>query len=1071
MVIPCPYCGRKLKTSYGLEQHIKATPTCQKLRESFALIDMGQSPDRKKSRPSPREEKGVVDEEGVLVGKIRQHLEHTKQRARQDPATLDNEEDDSTCMLDTASVELQDGGDPPELLEVSDEDEDEHLFDPYASASSSESSSSGSESMQLRPNEPAVGPIDPKKARIMGKRFTKYVKHSYQNYNDFNEVEMDAVKIMHKLIKKKATLDTYDDVVEWHLRSSKLLLPHEPLGTSKLFIRREKLMKKLKIRYNMDKKYAVPHPIVLPHTSAKVTVWKKLARDNVMSLLTDPRWKDEDWLYFDEDPFARPPNNYPFVEDLNTGEAYLATYRKLITKPNQILVALPLYIDGAVTGQYDKLQVTALKMTLGILNRRARDREHAWRTLGYVPNYTKSESRGKKIFVESGHVAAYELYVDGLSDEDEGADGSAESDVDKAADYHAILAVLLQSVFALIAEGMIVDIYYKDKLYKDCELVFFVPFVKCDGDEGDKLTCSYRSRTKGVKQLCRYCQCPTEHTDDPNAEYAYKNEPMLKRLFETNNAQKLKALSQIGIKNAFHGLRFGLQNNRGIHGACPWELLHAILLGIFKYTRDCFFAQMGASSATATEINALAKVIGAQFARQSDRNKPRTKFGNGILKGKLMAKEFAGVLLVMAAVLRCHAGQQLLRSARKKNFKQPWQIKDWILLVETLLQWEAYLTLARMEKKHVRRLKKKHRFLMFLLKKVGNRVKGMGFKVMKFHAILHLAFDILMFGVPMNVDTGSNESHHKTTKVAAKLTQKDIKSFEKQTSNRCDDFHVLDLAMEEIDGRPLWEYYNGFAHQTKVQKQPVQTTGGMKMVVSENETTKEAEYKIITRMKNKDGVKVEMQLLQFVLTIQKELATITSVIPICAEHCRGGQIFRSHPNFLGKGPWRDWVMIRWTTGDLPAKLWGFLDLSAIPEGTEMALSVGKDSVEKGIYAIIESADYIEEDENPGPTDITSDLFRECLLETEMLNDAGDIVQRRYYLVDVESFIGPMVVIPNIGATPKCKYFEMTPKAEWAEQFARWIDMDHKDDAMEMAPTECEDSSEADEIESSNSDGS
>ena len=1072
MVVLCPYCGKKCKSDYGLEQHIKANPYCTKMREDFEQIDMGQSPDRKKSRPSPREEEGVVNEKGVLVGKIRQHLEEAKQRAvDQDPDTLDSEEDDSPCMVDAASAELQDDGDPPELLDVSDEEEDEHLFDPYASPSTTEASSSDNESVQLQPNQAAVGVIAPKQARIMGKQFTAFVRHSYQHIVDLNEVEMDAVKIMHKLIKKKATLDTYDDVVEWHLRSSKLLLAHEPLGTSKLFISREKLMKKLKIRYNMDKKYAVPHPIVLPHTSTKVTVWKKLARDNVMSLLTDPRWKDEDWLYFDEDPFARPPDNYPFVEDLNTGEAYLATYRKLITKPNQILVALPLYIDGAVTGQYDKLQVTALKMTLGILNRRARDREHAWRTLGYVPNYTKSESRGKKIFVESGHVAAYELYVDGLSDEDEGADGSAESDVDKAADYHAILAVLLQSVFDLIAEGMIVDIYYKDKLYKDCELVFFVPFVKCDGDEGDKLTCSYRSRTKGVKQLCRYCQCPTESTDDPNADYPMKNETMLQRLFETNNAQKLKDLSQICIKNAFHGLRFGLHNNRGIHGACPWELLHAILLGIFKYTRDCFFAQMGASSATATEINALAKVIGAQFARQSDRNKPRTKFGNGIMKGKLMAKEFAGVLLVMAAVLRCHEGQELLRSARKKNFKKPWQIKDWILLVETLLQWEAYLTLARMEKKHVRRLKKKHRFLMFLLKKVGNRVKGMGFKVMKFHAILHLAFDILMFGVPMNVDTGSNESHHKTTKVAAKLTQKDIKSFEKQTSNRCNDFHVLDLAIEEIDGRPLWEYYNGFAHQTKVQKQPVQTTGGMKMVVSENETTKEVEYQIITRMKNKDGVKVEMQLLQFVLTIQKELATITSVIPICAEHCRGGQIFRSHPNFLGKGPWRDWVMMRWTTGDLPAKIWGFLDLSVIPEGTEVALSVGRDSVEKGIYAFVESADYIQMVENPGPTDITSDLFKEILLETEALSEDGEVVDRRYYLVDVECFVGPMVVIPNIGATPKCKYFEMTPKAEWGEQFARWLDMDHKHDAMEMAPTESEDSSSADELESTDSAGS
>jgi hypothetical protein len=148
---------------------------------------------------------------------------------------------------------------------------------------------------------------------------------------------------------------------------------------------------------------------------------------------------------------------------------------------------------------------------------------------------------------------------------------------------------------------------------------------------------------------------------------------------------------------------------------------------------------MGASSATAAKINALAVIIGAQFARQSDQNKPRTKFAKGILKGKLMGKEFTGVLLVMSAILRCEAGQKILKSARKKNFRYPWQIKDWILLAETLLlQWEAYLVLPKMQKNHVQRLKKKHKFLMFLLKKVGNRVKGMGFKVMKFHAIIHL---------------------------------------------------------------------------------------------------------------------------------------------------------------------------------------------------------------------------------------------------------------------------------------------------------------------------------------------
>ena len=86
----------------------------------------------------------------------------------------------------------------------------------------------------------------------------------------------------------------------------------------------------------------------------------------------------------------------------------------------------------------------------------------------------------------------------------------------------------------------------------------------------------------------------------------------------------------------------------------------------------------------------------------------------------------------------------------------------------------------------------------------------MGFKVMKFHAVLHLAQDIEMFGVPMVVDTGSNESHHKTTKIAAKLTQKDVKTFEKQTSDRLDDFHVLELALAELEGRPLADYFEGY---------------------------------------------------------------------------------------------------------------------------------------------------------------------------------------------------------------------------------------------------------------------
>ena len=66
---------------------------------------------------------------------------------------------------------------------------------------------------------------------------------------------------------------------------------------------------------------------------------------------------------------------------------------------------------------------------------------------------------------------------------------------------------------------------------------------------------------------------------------------------------------------------------------------------------------------------------------------------------------------------------------------------------------------------------------MYLMKKVGCRVQGMGLKITKFYSIMHLTNDLLNFGVPLEVDTGSNESGHKVEKTAAKLTQKKKRIF------------------------------------------------------------------------------------------------------------------------------------------------------------------------------------------------------------------------------------------------------------------------------------------------------
>jgi hypothetical protein len=1061
----CDHCGKVLKTKAGLARHISTSMACMQARNHLEFMSgkgLETKPSGKnalgktKTNVQLGKRKGQLAEDdlkppaksSLVMGKA--HLENVIQKRLQNigqeqvdkmgwlpyqrsfaQENMGNWEDESDTTREDGMVEGNNSDNGGGYVSDASGDDSNESGDEADGTDSEEDAESASNREEIRRDESTW------------KQFMEYVeKVPYTFLQSLTENEERGIRIMRTLIKKKAPLDTYKAVMEWHFRDTGKLGTNEAIGECPDYISREKLIKVLRKRYHMEHQYAQPVTTTLPHSGSKVTVWRKLAKDNVLSLLTDPRWTDEDWLFFGDDPFASPPDDYPYIDDLNTGEAYMATYKKLITKPNQILVPIPLYIDGAVTGQFDKLQVTALKMSIGILNRRARDREYAWRTLGYVSNYTKEDSRGKRIFFESGHIAAHELYVDGLSDEEEGALGNEQMEVDKAADYHAILEVLLESLKELIATNMEFDFFYKGRLHKNCELLFFVPFVKCDGDEGDKLCCSYRSRGKDISQLCRYCLCPTDETDDPNAQYPYKSETMLKNLFRQKNVQRHKELSQICIKNAFHGLRFGLHNDRGIHGATPWELLHGVLLGLFKYTRDCFFMQLGETSQTAQEINALAQVVGQLLQRQSDRNKPRTKFAKGILKGKLMAKEYGGVLLVLAAILQCKEGRRIITTGRRKIFREIGQISDWILLIDTLLQWEAYLNLSQMRKIHVRRLQKKHRYLLYLLKRIGARDKGMGFKVMKFHAVLHLALDIRMFGVPMVVDTGSNESHHKTTKVAAKLTQKDVQTFEKQTSDRLDDFHVLDLAMEEMNGRPLWHYCSGYQRpETPPIAEKPNTTGGMILnVLRENESQK-ANFRVMTRMKNSDTLAIDTHFLEYCLQIQEDLQEFTEKIPICAEHCRGGQMFRSHPNYRGKGPWRDWVMIDWgQDGDFPGMIWGFIDLvDVIPAGNSVMLSNGT-SVQKGVWAVIESCFHKDADE-------VGEIFQHIILECESMNAEGVPTRRKFYLVDVETFKSPLVVIPNVGT--KSEYLLMTPKTQWPTDFENWIMASHAVDDAEM----------------------
>jgi len=141
----------------------------------------------------------------------------------------------------------------------------------------------------------------------------------------------------------------------------------------------------------------------------------------------------------------------------------------------------------------------------------------------------------------------------------------------------------------------------------------------------------------------------------------------------------LKMLSQQNLHNAFHRLQFGAHADQGVHGACPLEMLHAILLGHFPLMRDVFFYQCGPTSVSAKRLNTLASEFGCLLSRQSDHDMPKTKFSGGIRRGKLMAKEHAGIILVLLITIKSPRGQEIIKH-RNTHFQNPQIIKNWIML-------------------------------------------------------------------------------------------------------------------------------------------------------------------------------------------------------------------------------------------------------------------------------------------------------------------------------------------------------------------------------------------------------
>ena len=630
----CPYCHKTCKTKRGVTQHINQSPPC--LLEQEQEISSARTITnrlRKEANPEPVVAAGTRRSVRLQVN---QEHEHDSQRQAPPLERLldaDPPADDGDFFPDGDDASQQDTNTQAPIRH-------KKVGDEMDTASYSSTSLAGLD-------QEAEDTKKPPPNRQILEDFRAYCEQHHDNFLRLTKEEKTSIKLM-DVLRRKAPLNAYATVLEWHLKETGVLKEHERLGDSEKFQHRKTLMKHLLTRYNLNPMMPKEKKVRLPSSKAVVSIPYRDAADCLVSLLTDPRFEDEDYLFFHDDPLAHPPEQITYLEDLNTGDAYLKSHERMITHKRQCLLAVPIYIDGANTGQFNDLPVTAVKIALGIHKRQTRDRDYAWRELGFVPVVRKDPARGKKIFQQTGHLEAQDVIVlEGEGDatlpkeeeEDEDEDEEQEEAV-KAQDFHTMLSAILQSFVELQRTGFIWDLVYKGKLYRNVEFVIFVPFVKCDSEEGDLLCGKFTVRTQNVKHVCRYCHCPTNKADDPRVKYKLKTQAEIQALVDREDLEGLKGISQQYIQNAWYDVTFHKANACGIHGACPSEKLHAIQLGVFKYLREIFFVQMGKSSQLAEDINGLATMYGKLLTRQSERDLPNTNFAKGIQKGKLMARDF-----------------------------------------------------------------------------------------------------------------------------------------------------------------------------------------------------------------------------------------------------------------------------------------------------------------------------------------------------------------------------------------------------------------------------------------------
>jgi len=230
-----------------------------------------------------------------------------------------------------------------------------------------------------------------------------------------------------------------------------------------------------------------------------------------------------------------------------------------------------------------------------------------------------------------------------------------------------------------------------------------------------------------------------------------------------------------------------------------------------------------------------------------------------------------------------------------------------------------------------------------------------------------------------------------------------------------------------------------------IRTNPVEVlTDGAMIEIFKNDEGRNA-FHVRSRGKKNKQTTMCADLVNYLSNLQEEIAEHIpgKELDIYTRHKRGSSIWHAHPNYRGTGPWNDWVLIDWgREGILPANIHCFIDLESYDNPTTR-IEYGGIWLKSGTYAVVETSNYEEEDEECR----NSEIFVPILKEVASLNDSGNkVLQRKFYLADVEAFNDVACVVPDIGGPPN-RYFFVHKRSFWPDLFIKWVKQPHREDEM------------------------